>query len=300
MCVALVAAVQRALTRIPARDEVGIQHLPLEAARKLAAAAVVGKLSLKEFTKEARGIMGFAAPARGSLEELRATWRLLRAALVSVASPLYSMSEFDGGLLRVDDVLGPTAASTLVDPQHLNVWLKRVLESWENSCVEFRQAGAGQPSLASCVEEHEQYLNWKSTTATVKEELRAEIRLQLGQARAAGRAARHEETGARGRGRGAGKNREPAGRTGPPAELRAGGPHADEKKKSDKERQESAWPDKPRLDAERFKTFKAEVREKCPDVCTQYLIARCTRAECKFKHEVPPAFAAIKQKYANE
>ena len=99
----------------------------------------------------------------------------MRAALVAVAVPLYAMSEFDDGLLRVDSVLGPTAASTFVDPRNLTVWLRRVTKSWEGECVEFRQAGAGVPQLARCVAEHDQYLNWKSTTATVREELRSEM-----------------------------------------------------------------------------------------------------------------------------
>lgn len=65
MCVALVSAVQRTLTRIPVRDDVGLQHLALEAAHKLAAAAVVGRLYLCDFTREARAILGQAAPAKG-------------------------------------------------------------------------------------------------------------------------------------------------------------------------------------------------------------------------------------------
>lgn len=114
----------------------------------------------------------------------------MRAALVAVAVLLYAMSEFDEGLLQVDNVLGPTAASTLVDPKHLAVWLRRVTESWENTCVEFRQAGADMPKSARCVREHEQYLNWKSATATVKEELRAEFQAHTtrqGQSRGKGK-----------------------------------------------------------------------------------------------------------------
>ncbi|KAL3918833.1 MAG: hypothetical protein SGPRY_005859 [Prymnesium sp.] len=44
---AALLSAERTLTRISARDDVGLQHLALEAARKLAAAAVVGRLCLK-------------------------------------------------------------------------------------------------------------------------------------------------------------------------------------------------------------------------------------------------------------
>ncbi|KAL3916046.1 MAG: hypothetical protein SGPRY_006985, partial [Prymnesium sp.] len=87
MCVALVSAVQKILTRIPTRDDVGLQHLALDAERKLTAA------------------------------------------VVAVASQLYRLSEFHDGLLRVDNVLGPTPESTLVDPRHLAIWLRRVMEA---------------------------------------------------------------------------------------------------------------------------------------------------------------------------
>ncbi|KAL3919893.1 MAG: hypothetical protein SGPRY_005464, partial [Prymnesium sp.] len=83
MCVALVSAVQRALAQIPTRDDVGLQYLALEAARKLAAAAVTGRLSFRDFTREAKGILGQAAPTKGSLEEIRAAWRLMRGALMA-------------------------------------------------------------------------------------------------------------------------------------------------------------------------------------------------------------------------
>lgn len=46
--------------------------------------------------------MGAAAPPRGLLEELRAAWRLMRAALVALAVPLYAKPDFDQGLLRID------------------------------------------------------------------------------------------------------------------------------------------------------------------------------------------------------
>ena len=62
---------------------------------------MVGKLGLQDFTKEARGILGQAAPVKGSLEELRAAWRLMRAAVAAVAIPLYMMSEFDEGLVTL-------------------------------------------------------------------------------------------------------------------------------------------------------------------------------------------------------
>lgn len=142
-------------------------------------------------------ILGLAAPSRGSLEELRAAWRLLRAALVAVAAPLYSLSEFDAGLLRVDNVLGPTAACTRIDP------LKRVAESWESACVDFRRAGAGVTSLACCVPEHDQYLIWKSTTATVREEHRTEFRPQSAKPDQRRRRGKGVADATRGRSRGA-------------------------------------------------------------------------------------------------
>lgn len=65
---------------------------------------------------------------------------LMRAALMAVASPLYRLSEFYDGLLRVDNVLDPQPESTLVDPRRLAIWLRRVIEAWESACMEFPQA----------------------------------------------------------------------------------------------------------------------------------------------------------------
>lgn len=60
MCVALLSAVQKTLMRIPVGEGAGLQHLALESASTLAA-AVTGRLSVTDFTKEVRGIMRTAA-----------------------------------------------------------------------------------------------------------------------------------------------------------------------------------------------------------------------------------------------
>ncbi|KAL3922658.1 MAG: hypothetical protein SGPRY_004480 [Prymnesium sp.] len=248
ICVALVSAVQKTHTRIPTRDDVGLKHLALDAARKLAAAAVVGKLSLPDFSKEARGILGHGghgAPAKGSLEELRAAWRLMRAALLAVASPLYGQSEFDDGC----------SGSAM-----------RVMESWENACVEFRQAGAATPELSRCIQEHDQYLNWTAATATVKEELRAELGKQP--ALAPGRGRGKGENHHRSRAGGAAGQKEAEETRPSELEQEGVGVGAGDRHGRGKDKRTSAWPDKPRLDAERFKAFKTETREKCPDACT--------------------------------
>lgn len=51
----------------------------------------------------------------------------MRTALSAVATQLYSMTDFDDGLLRVDSLLGPTAGSTLIDPKHLAMARDRVV-----------------------------------------------------------------------------------------------------------------------------------------------------------------------------
>ncbi|KAL3899705.1 MAG: hypothetical protein SGPRY_012598, partial [Prymnesium sp.] len=135
-------------------------------------------------------------------------------------------------------------------------------------------AGEEVPRLARCVHEHEQYLNWKSANATVREELRSEFLAHSNRPasnKGKGRGSEHQK----GRGRSGGAGRDKQGqRQVDGGEASAPRQRTEDNPRRDKEKRTSAWPDKPRLDAEQFKALKAEVRERCPEIFTQFLIAR--------------------------
>lgn len=120
---ALTDSVQQSLLELPASDESGLQYVNPPAARKLAAAAVTGQVQVAELVKEARQLLGPAAPARGSLDELREAWRIMRTAILTAMLPLgLAVSATDAGLSRLDARVGVTAISTNLGPA--SVWLR--------------------------------------------------------------------------------------------------------------------------------------------------------------------------------
>lgn len=143
---ALTDSVQQTLLELPASDESSLQYVNPPAARQLAAAAVMGQLRVADFVKEARQLLGPAAPAKDSLDELREAWRIMRTALLGAMLPLGLVSATDAGLARLDARVGATATSTNIGPRCLAAWLRRVTDSWETQCVRFRQLDGVRPT----------------------------------------------------------------------------------------------------------------------------------------------------------
>lgn len=145
MHAALVGRVQHQLLKVPSAEEEGFMYLTSTMARKLAASALAGQLKLVEFMAAPRLLLRAAAPEKGSLDELREAWALLRVALVAVREEIYSMSSSDAGVMRMEAKMHATAKSLRIIAKDLERWIRRVLESWELLCHDFRLLDGPMP-----------------------------------------------------------------------------------------------------------------------------------------------------------
>lgn len=211
--------------------------------------------------------------------------------------------------MRIDGRLRMTAASMILDPRAVTEWLMRVMDTWEAQNVDFRQIDGPVPSLEACVSEREPSFNTKAVAAAIQLDLglphRGQKRGRHPQARHAqlgeefDRSSRPPQTprGARARRGARGRH---SSRSGSLQARDAEAVEDDESGRPGEGEARCAWPDKPRLPEEQFRHFRDEVRAKCSDTCTHFLIGRCIRDDCTKSHVVPTAFAKIKAKFTSK
>lgn len=61
----------------------------------------------------------------------------------------------------------------------------------------------------------------------------------------------------------------------------------------------SAWPGKPRMDADTYASVCDMVRKECGDVCRFFLVGKCSKgAECPKSHAIPSAYAKIMEHFS--
>lgn len=298
MCDALVDQVQAALMALSAEDESGSQYLSPGAARRLAAEAVLGRYKVLDYVREARAMMGRSAPREGSIAELRGGWRLLRCALMAASEPLFGMPYNEAGVGKLEARVYASGGTLVLDARSLQQMLRRVFDSWELRCRDFRSGGAAWPSFMSCTEEHGNFFATKAAAASLRAELQA-----------AGSSGGRVGDVAKG---GSGEKRSPGVSAGDGAkeaerkrrELPEGGPPQTSAKSFRKDEDPlmaggypCAWPEKPKLEPGAFEKFCAAVRTECPDTCRFFLIGKCRKADCAKSHKVPAAFVKIKERF---
>lgn len=61
----------------------------------------------------------------------------------------------------------------------------------------------------------------------------------------------------------------------------------------------AAWPDKPRMEGDKWDKFTEAVRKECGDSCRFFLIGGCKkRDECNRPHKVTQAFKKIQKEFS--
>lgn len=269
--------------------------MPPSVALKLAVAAVAGQFNVVEFGKETKYVLGPSAPAADTREGLRETWRVLRAALTAVAEPLYGVRFTDPGIAKVEARVGATVGSLRMEAKAVHHMLRRVFEQWGLECRRFRQSDGEKPSFQRCVEAHSNFFNTKAAAAAIRQEFRLrgeeldfgrrtdgrqEGRSTLGKrkeddVRKGGADLFHRESGGR-----------PVEKNGEGGLVR--GSHSPQ----------SAWPNKPRMEGEKFERFCEAVRKGCGESCRFFLIGRCKKTDCNRPHKVTEAFRQIQKDFS--
>lgn len=123
--------------------------------------------------------MGSAASEKGSLDELREGWALAKVALLSVGNELYDLEPMDTGIHRVQAKMHATAKAIRIDSQDLTVWVRRVLETWEQQVHDFRLLEARPPSFQRSVELHENFVARISTAAVIADRMEARLQSRM-------------------------------------------------------------------------------------------------------------------------
>ena len=233
-------------------------------------------------------------------------------ATLAVGMALYGMSHCDEGVMQVDARVNATAASLRLEASDLRTWLCRVLDAWGLRVRQFRQVDGAWPVFAECTLECSKFFSLHAAAAALRMKT---DRSGMGRHREDERKRRSTE------GTSAGqeslRNSRPAkdarrGEDGTWGEQGAG-PTGKGKRGEDKlgdaaggatGRQKewpSAWPEKPRMDAETYASFCDRVRRECGDACRFFLVGKCSKgADCPKSHAVPPAYARVKAQSLNQ
>lgn len=308
MCAALVASVQDALIEVVERDQSATQYLAPEAARTHALAAVTGKLSLPEYITRARTVLGSQAPAKGSISELKAAWRLMKVAFLAVGRPLFGIDPMDASVMKIDDMLDTDSVGVRLEAPVLTEWLTRVMDHWEMQCLRFRQIKGPRPSLRAAIQKFEQFVGLREAAAALLQASSSQQQKSSqykGETRSTRSGKRQYDEGATtktertGRGRNGGGEDGEAGKeqtTGkrPKGAQQQGG--GGQTRQTDN--QKSAWPGKPRMADDVFSAYKEEMKAANSNICMHFVVGTCRREGCKFQHEVPTNFESIKAKFA--
>lgn len=144
-------------------------------ARKLASDAVLGRYKVVDYLRDARSMLGRSAPREGSIGELRGGWRLLRCTLMAASEPLFGMRHNDAGVGKLDSRISASSGSLAMDVRSLQQMLRRVLDSWELKCRDFRMGGEERPSFVSCTDDHGNFVSTKAAAASLRAELQASV-----------------------------------------------------------------------------------------------------------------------------
>ena len=297
---ALVGRVQHELLKVPSADEAGLMYLTPTTARKLAVAAVAGQLRLVDFKSASRLLLGQAAPEKDSLDELRETWALVRVALMATGEEIYGMTSSDPGVMRVEAKMHATAKSLRISAADLERWLKRVLESWELLCHDFRLLDNPMPKFKDCTDTHDSFISNQSAMASLAMRMKGEILQELKKTTGSARPDKFQKKPVAGDG---GKPKNPSH-----ALLQHGGEGVDSSaagagrpgnKTRKRKEGPSAWPDMPMMKKEGYTAFRKEVSGTVPESCVFFLASRCSKgSDCPRSHDVPDGYDAIKRKHA--
>ena len=266
----LVAAVRRAIHDQSLGDTAGKLYMKQQTAEALADNAVAGKFDITEYESAARAMMGHAAPEKNTAKSLADIWVLLEAALEVSVKMIFGDMHKDA-LRDMRARVSVTNHSTAISVQEVKAWLQRVLESWEASLSDWRTLRGSTPMLSACLADHEVKYHQDALIAAVLAAQNFEHRNGAGKGRGKGK----------GRGRG---SIEDSGGRGKGAARQQGA---------------SAWPGKPMMHIDKFTRFKEEVKKRFPDGCQAFLATSCRHKDkCRWSHEVPSGYAALKAEYA--
>ena len=315
---AMLELVVEALLACVDADRAGVMHMSRETAAPLAEAALSGSFSWAAFSKASREMLQDAAEPVGTVGEMAQTFVLIEAAWAAVLDGVFGVTR-DRGLQSMGKLLGATAklqANKLPQEQRalyqkkLLRWVNLVLDKYSEDTRAFRRGGQQMPCVADAMDAFAKVYDHVAGSATMASEMLKEWMPQL-ETRKGKPAAK---LGAGGGGGGGG-----GGAPAPGGEVAAQGK---EKKKHKKKRKKAPaavaaesddesedddaaptakkggagaprWKDKPKMDAATFKAATESFRAQFPEHCNWYMFSKCNRSdsECKFKHEVPAAFA---------
>ena len=85
------------------------------------------------------------------------------------------MSSSDEGVMRVEAKMHATAKSLRICAKDLELWLRRVLESWELACHDFRLLDKPMPDFKECTALHDTFISNQSAMASLAARMKAEI-----------------------------------------------------------------------------------------------------------------------------
>ena len=266
--------IERAIMRVPQSDSTGELSLKQSAASTLALGVIEGSADMGTFQKAAQAMYGSRASTPDSYAALVEAWSLARPAYGACMS---AIGESTGGLEAVNMKITAPRNLAQLPPKQLAEWCNRVLNAYNVMKHIFRKGG-DQMDMLRCVSQMEANYQFKAL-------MHAASSAKQASPTPAGTVARprNQPKHAPGNKRAAASppaaNAPPAGAPNPPA-ASAAGPRSSV----------SGWTERANvLDEATFNNLRAKAKDKYPQHCTFWLIAKCGRAACKFQHAPRPA-----------
>ena len=296
-------------------DCAGVMHMSRETAQPLAEAALAGNFSWPAFSKASKAMLQDAAEPTGTVGEMAQTFVLIEAAWAAVLDGVYGVVK-DKGLACLTKQLGATAKlqSKKLLPEQREVhqrkllrWVSFVLDKYAEDTRAFRGGGLQRPSVAAAMGAFTDVYVHVQGTATMASELlkewmpaQAQQKTQRGKKPPGSAGAKGDEQpvpeGAVAAAAKKKKTRRGKGGGKAAAAAESDGDAADEEVAPPTKKGGAGaprWKDKPKLEKEAYQAAISSFRETFPEHCNWHMFSTCSRSdsECKFKHEVPPAFA---------
>lgn len=207
------------------------------------------------------------------------------------------MSSSDEGVMRVEANMHATAKSLRICAKDLELWLQRVLESWELACHDFKLLDKPMPDFKECTALHDTFISNQSAMASLAARIKTEILQEMRSHNPKDKSKTSRPSGGRNAGKPSSSQR---GGTAGEADPEGGNKQPDRGKRGKKKKEgASAWPDMPKMEKQDYNSFRKEVSEAFSDGCIFYLASKCSKGEeCGKRHDIPDGYDAIKAKFA--
>ena len=281
--------IEAAIRAVAASDTTQEVVIDPDVVSKLSASTAEASITFAEFSAAGRTALGKAASRPHTPAALVEGWSWMHPALLALLKGIGAERADIQALDEISNrINAPPGLQARLPPDELTDYIEKILRLWKQMMREFRtedERVTKLPSIKACMTQLEPNLQYK----TLKAALTAPDQHAQPPARPADRGKRdrpephHAQQPAA---------RQPRAPTPPPAK---GGQGTQQQPRtsaaSPTPSGATAWKERKQvLPDAKFNEVRQAAAKRWPATCAYYLVAKCSRADCSFKHERPMDF----------